>query len=151
MNIKELQQVIEDIRDYRAGRAKDRFHSASRWRIDQLDKLFTRELIDELKVELIVDLRESGPWDYPIAFTWEDRRFQFHNIYESGAVLHTETSTSATKSRAAATPEQLAQCLVELLPFASKPRQIEGEVFSADDARGWDQFSPEDLVRELYG
>jgi hypothetical protein len=96
---------------------------------------------------------EAGPWDYPFTFVFRDKGFRFINIYESGAALACDVSRDALgiKGRSAATPEQLAESIAELLPIAIEPKQIEGKAFYAREMRSWEPLAPDDLVRELYG
>lgn len=153
MNLKELEQAINQIQSRSIDQSEEYVRGISRWRIDQLDKLFTEELVDQLGIELIADPNEAGPWDCPFAFVYRDKGFRFHNVYESGATLLCDIKAEATGAmgRSAATPQQLAECLVELLPIAVKPKPIEGKAFSAKEVRTWEPLAPEDLVRELYG
>lgn len=152
MKLDEFEQAIKQAEEYLTRNPEGYFRGIGRWRIDRLDKLFSKELVDDLKIELVADPNEAGPWDHPFTFVYQDKGFRFQNIYESGATLLCDTSSGlAVKGRSAATDRQLAECFVELLPIAVKPKPIEGKVFSAKEVREWEALAPEDLVRELYG
>lgn len=153
MKLDEFKQAIEQASEYLTRSPEEHFKGISRWRIDQLDKLFSKELVDDLKVELVADPNEAGPWDYPFTFVYQDKGFRFQNIYESGATLLCDTSSElvAVKGRSAAVEQQLAECLAELLPIAVKTKPIEGEVFSVREVREWEPLAPELLVKEVHG
>lgn len=153
MKLDEFEQAIKQVEEYLTRSSEEHFRGISRWRIDQLDKLFSKELVDDLKIELVTDPNEAGPWDYPFTFVYQDKGFRFQNIYQSGATLVCDTSSDlvATKGQAAATNRQLAECFVELLPIAVKPKPIEGKVFSAREVREWEPLAHDDLIRGLYG
>jgi hypothetical protein len=153
MDLKELNQAVDLVTKHLRNPTEEYTRGIARWQVDQLDKLFERRLVDELDIVMIQDTSEASPWDYPFTFVFRDKGFRFINVYNSGATLVCDTSLdeAGVKGRSAATAQQLAESIAELLPIAVNPKPIQGRLCPVSEIRSWAPLAPEDLVRELYG